>query len=279
MTVQSQSVFETHNDSIQIAYGKEFAAADSTIPYRLVGSYEYLKAIQNINRLTAISSKSEIKVYDALIASQNEFSFYSGIATDYGLVSVDSLPDNERELIESTYKRQSLAWLLALARVEIGATISMYGFSNDPFGQVGMSNFGIREYTEILLDDLTTHLKAVKNDQGFQEAVYVRKPNSDTMAYLRRARLINDLLDKVMLSNNEELVIAAKPYSRGVSDYIKSIAKRIESASKPEWSLSFESTSPEKLAAKSGYSKTIRFVDRQRLTRCQRMTEAIFNNR
>lgn len=233
---------QTTNNSTRVSYGKQFTSTKLTVPYRLTGAYEYLSAIENFNRLAAKSSKREIEVYDSLIASQKELAFYSGLATDYGLQSVDTIPESDRGLVESAYQRKSLAWLLALARVEIGATISMYGDSDDPFSQIGMSKFGIREYQEILLDDLSAHLKALETDKAFQNAVNDRKLGDDTMAYLRRARLINDLLAKVMSSQNQELIAAAEPYVRTINDYIDTIDTRIEKAKRLEFALSVASS-------------------------------------
>lgn len=290
-TVTTTSTTETKKTSAKpsatLVYGKEFAKADRTIPFRLVGSYEYLNAVQNFDELVAISTNDEIKVYDSIIATQQELSFYSGIATDYGLVPISDIPEGDQQLVELAYRRQSLAWLHALARVELGATISMYGSSEAPFDVIGGSNFGQNEFQEIILDDLTFHLKSVQNDQGFQDAMFSTKPNSDTLAYLRRAKLINDLLDKVMLSNNRELIAAAEPYAKGVHNYIAAVSKRIHRALRPDWSLTIygESTSTSTSTSTSSESstetrsterssKSIRFIDRSNLQSCQLALEA-----
>ena len=177
-----------------------------------------------------------------LIAGQKELAFYSGIAFNYSLVQIEKLPAVDRELTESSYKRQSLAYLLALARVEVGATISMYGNSNDPFS-FGSSSFGSQEYLDVLLDDLSAHFKTVEKDEGFQNAAFEKKASSDTLAYLRRAKLINDLLNKVMQSSDSELVAAAESYSRGINEYIDSLTRRIVRATRPDWSFSASASS------------------------------------
>ena len=104
----------------------------------------------------------------------------------------------------------------------------MYGYSQDPFGLFANSRFGRDEYLEILTDDLANHLKTVANDQGFQNAS-MQKLDSDTLAYLRRAKLMNDLLDKIMLTGNSELLAAAEPYSNEVNEYIDRLVKKIRS--------------------------------------------------
>ena len=259
--------------SARTAFGKQFPDSGFSIPYQLVGSYEYIKAIDYINRLARKSTAAEIKVYDSLIASQKEFSFYCGIATDYGLRKIDDLDEDERGLIESTYKRQTLAWLLALARVEVGATVSMYGESDDPFGQIGMSKFGVKEYTEILLDDLSAHLKAMEQDQRFQKATTARRISGETFAYLRRARLVNDLLGKVLLTNNKELIAAAEPYVRSIENYIDRVVRRVEKALRPSFAINSGtegSGSPEIGPELESGSSRIESVsrNRQRLYEC-----------
>ena len=269
---------------------KEFAKSDSTLPFRLVGSYEYLNAIDFIEKLAAMSDAQEISVYDDIIETQRELSFVCGIATDYGLIRVSDLPEAEQSLIESTYKRHSLAWLLALARVEVGATISMYGYSQDPFGVFANSSFGRDEYLEILTDDLTNHLKTVANDQGFQNA-NLQKLDSDTLAYLRRAKLMNDLLDKIMLTGNNELVSAAEPYSNDVNKYIDGLVKRIRSVQRRKITLNpIESFRSESSTTESSTElqtesrqetrfKSIRFINREGLLACQRALEQRYPSR
>ena len=235
MTVTSQTIRETTTTSpAQATLRKEFAKADQTIPYRLVGTYEYLKAIEYFNQLVEASSPNEIKTYDRIIAAQREMAFYSGIATDYGIEKINNLPADEQSLINSTYRRNSLAWLMALAKIEVGATISMYGKSKDPFNAIGIgkTNFGKSEYAEIISDDLATHLKAVAGDPGFQNAMNVQKPNSDTLAYLRRAKLIRDLLNQLHQNGNAEQIAAARPYADKVDQYIDGLERRIKAAEK-----------------------------------------------
>ena len=233
VTVTSQTIRRT-SFGAQATLIKGFAKADQTIPYRIVGTYEYLKAIEKFNQLVELSSHAEIKTYDRIIAAQREMSFYSGIATDYGIGKITHLPADEQSLINSTYRRNSLAWLMALARVEVGATISMYGKSDDPFNTIGQgkTNFGKSEYAEIISDDLASHLKAVAGDPGFQNAMNVQKPNSDTLAYLRRAKLIRDLLDGLYQTGNTEQIAAARPYVDKIELFIDGLERRIKAAEK-----------------------------------------------
>ena len=228
----SETVKVTTSTSIQATLRKEFAKADQSIPYRLVGTYEYLKAIENFDQLVELSSSIEIKTYDRIIAAQREMAFFSGIATDYGIEKISRLPADEQLLINSFYRRNTLAWLLALAKVEVGATISMYGKSDDPFNAIGIgkTNFGKNEYAEIISDDLASHLKAVAGDPGFQNAMNVQKPNSDTLAYLRRAKLIQDLLNGLYQNGNSEQIAAARPYADKIDMFVDGLQRRIKAA-------------------------------------------------
>ena len=65
MTVQSQSeTTVTQTTKIKSLPYLQFAEADDTFPYRLVGSYEYGRSLDNLGELANSSTKEEIEVYD-----------------------------------------------------------------------------------------------------------------------------------------------------------------------------------------------------------------------
>ena len=229
MTVQSQTT-----NSISFF---EFADEDETFPYRIVGSYEYGNSLSSLGELVDSSTPEQIEVYDKLIEMNSEYSFYSGVAS--GLGSDTDLSTTEEESSsddddESGYLKHSLAWMMALARVELGATISMYGDDEDPFGKavaLGGVGFGAEEYLSILVDDAAAHLKAAQADSDYAKALKRTGPvDSTTLNHLRRTQLINDMLVKATSSQVPEVVAVAGPYVEVAQQYVDDMKKKISNA-------------------------------------------------
>ena len=279
MTVQSQTQTNVTRTSktTTLSY-LQFAEADDTFPYRLVGSYEYGRSLDNLGELANSSTQEEIEVYDKLIAMNPEYSFYSGAASELGVgVKLDSLDTSDKEMFDVKYLRQSLAWMMALARSELGATISMYGESKDPFGTavaIGGVGFGSEELLSILVDDLAAHLKAAQRDPGYQAAIDPKeKVDESSLGYFRRTQLINDLLAKVVSSGDPEIAVMAKPYAETSNRYTESMARKIVLATTRVSSTSGSTT---RTTSDTERLTGVRFQDRVNLLQCQRNLERAF---
>ena len=224
MTVSSRNVETETVRGTTVVSSVKFTEADDSFPYRIVGSYEYGNALERFNRLVEQSQPEEIQVYDALIRNNPEYSFVSGVVSNEGVAdSGADQPLNEK------YVRHSLAWMMALARVELGATISMFGESKDPFGAVLRNKYGANEYFEILLDDLAAHLIAAERDQEYQEALKPKKAlDNQTLAYLKRTQLIDDMLTKVISSGKSDVVSRAMPYAQKAQRYVSLLVEKVE---------------------------------------------------
>ena len=192
----------------------DFTAQDDSIPPRIVGSVEYGAALQNFEALVESSTAKEIEVYDRVIQQLPEFVFYSGLES--GLPQPQQAgvqppkaqptkaqpPKAQRSAAAqpvrslSQYKKDTLAWLMALARVEINATRAMYNPGDGAFVSPDQDMFGMDEYFHVLLDDVAVHMQSLKSDADFQEAAkkHLKTANSQTIAYLRRLKLIKSML-------------------------------------------------------------------------------------
>lgn len=246
----------------------EFEEADNTFPYRLVGSYEYGTALTQLGELVQSSTDEQIAVYDKLIQSRPEYSFHSGVAMELGLgARFDSQNAPERKEMDDKYLKHSLAWMMALARVELGATISMYGDTDDPFGAVvgiGGGEFGAKEYLSILLDDLAAHLKAAQMDVDYQKGLSLEeKVDESSLAHLRRTQLISDMLNKVVSSGDPEIISVTGPYAQMAQQMIDQLVEKITVATTSHMMV----TGSNKVDISSG--QHVRFHNRANLTGCQ----------
>ena len=273
MTVKSQKdTVRTTTTETSYTSSLKFGDPDDTFPYRLVGSYEYGTALTQLGDLVETSTPEQIAVYDKLIQSRPEYSFHSGVAMELGLdAQLNSSDSSEREQMEDKYLKHSLAWMMALARVELGATFSMYGDTNDPFGDavvVGGREFGADQYLSILLDDLAAHLKAAHVDMDYQKGLSL-KENVDerSLAHLRRTQLINDMLTKVISSGDSDIIAATGPYAETAQDLIDQLTTKIAIATT---SFAIETASSSSSSTTESSRLTgVRFDNRRNLRACQ----------
>ena len=138
-----------------------------------------------------MSKVEEIKTYNKLLAEQKEYSFFSG-----KFLEADDPYGSNAKGKGKSFRKQSLEWMLALARVELGASIAMYGGVENSFQLVKPESFGVQEYNLLVADDAAAHMNAFSTDEIFKKRV--RKPevvDSDTLAYLRRLKVANDMLE------------------------------------------------------------------------------------
>lgn len=208
MGVQKETTVETE--------AVVFSAADPTIPYRLVGSFEYANAVRDLQRLVEQSSVQEIEVYNEILSKHPELSLYVGMELQ-GLASSDKKPESAREIadFDAQFKKSGLAWMLALAKVELGATLAAYTDSKKPFHEFAPTLFDRGEFTQILLEDCIAHIQSLETESLFQQVMKRRgAANNETLAYLRRIKLIRDMMAVLKKSEMPGLVAKIRPVEK-----------------------------------------------------------------
>ncbi|MCA9144982.1 MAG: hypothetical protein H6823_11145 [Planctomycetaceae bacterium] len=171
---------------------------------RIVGFLEYGMALQSLDRLVATASEKELAVIDEIVKDRDEFVVMTNLASQY-----------ESELLrtpQSNNIRRGLAWVMALARVELGAMRAGFTDVRNPFELVPPSRYEFAEYVEIMVDSARTHYLALGNDPNAH--LYARwnqapiKPGRmptdaqvlterQAIAYARRTVLASQFVDAV----------------------------------------------------------------------------------
>ena len=219
---------------------RDWAPQDDSIPPRIVGTQEYSTAIVYLEKLVGMSSEDEIEVYDKVIAQLPEFVFYSGMTARVEQPKPDA-DSKDKEMAgakpqdgaDNEFKKQSLAWLMALARVELNATRSMYTPGDGAFKISAGTKFGLLEYYHVLLDDVAAHLNAIETDDEFKKVIKksLNEANSDTIAYMRRLKLISSMLIALEQSGDPMIAQKSADYRKTIDDYnSKLLAHAVEGA-------------------------------------------------
>jgi len=200
---------------------RRFEPQDDSIPLRIVGTQEYRLALLNLDKLVANSSADELEVYDRVIGQLPEFVFYSGKAGGVKQPQPVAGANPIKNRAGSEFKKHSLAWAMALARVELNATRSMYIEGDDWFAPNPDQTFGVLEYYHVLLDDAAVHLDALKKDDEFKRAIKKssKLASSKTMAYLRRLKLVDSMLVALEKSGAPLIAERASMFRKEVEEF------------------------------------------------------------
>jgi len=232
---------DTHTTVETSTIRSEWEPQDDSIPPRIVGTQEYATALAYLEKLVDKSSEDEIEVYDKVIAQLPEFVFYSGMTAgvQQPQPAADSKDIQEAEPEDvanavSQFKKQSLAWLMALAKVELNATRSMYVPGNEAFIAKDDAEFGLPEYYHVLLDDVAAHLQAIETDDQFKKAIKksFETATSETVAYMRRLKLISSMLIALEQSGDPMIAQKSTEYRKTIDSYNKTLTAQAVSSAK-----------------------------------------------
>ena len=220
----------TTTENTQVEYVNTFAPADKSIPYRIVGTYEYLQAAELLTRLLALSTEEEHEAYDELLEERPEFAFYNGPSTQLGINRQSIKFDNEenRKQFDDDFKKSGLAWMLALAKVELGATISMYGEAQNPFAVYAPTDFDGVAFVRLIADDVVAHMRSLAREDGLKEVLRTaRRSDTWTLAYLRRIKLIQDMLNVVSAAHDYQADSRIAPLAKELKSLQKKLVRNV----------------------------------------------------
>ena len=203
---------------------------------RLVGSYEYWQALQTLGQLASQSTAEEIAVYDELISERPEFQFHVGLARAYwgpqvgfdaAALRVGQSPNQALALQAEAggTLRSGIGWLMALARIELSASLSAYTKTENPFAFFPVTPYDRQQYEILLFDDALNHLLALSQDPGLPKVAQPNRPaDASSMDYLRRAKLVQDMVQAARKTslNNE---YTEQSWKQGYNKIDKEISK------------------------------------------------------
>lgn len=188
---------------------------------RLVGYLEYSRALALLDLVVSQSSLDEQYIMDDIVRSKPEFTIYTNLSRRVSAspTALDEAPAEEND----TFARKGLAWVMALARVELGAMVAGFSDRADPFRAFPPTPQELPAYKEILLDSARSHYAALQNDPvadffwGYrnrqltlqQRAASRPEVNElQAIAYVRRAVIAGQMVEAVRQGGKGELTPA-----------------------------------------------------------------------
>ncbi len=168
---------------------------DPQAVYRLVGYNEYLQALTNLDQLESSVSEIEWDQLDEYVRRRDEFVVRTGLAAE--------LADPRSAFDDPPQERRGLAWVTALARLELGAMLAGFTDEPRPFERVGPTSFDMAAYKELLLDGARTHYWALQNDTQLDDTARSTRL-MPILSYSRRLVMVRAMLRAAMAAGQHE---------------------------------------------------------------------------
>ena len=167
---------------------------DRTLGQRVVGYYEFAKALEQLADLIDQATDEEIKVFDQVIASRPEFRIYTNLAR--GIENPNSRLKIEPKDAKDDFSRSGLFWLTGLARIEFATTRSIFHGDKSPFLEYAPTNPDEQlVYFELLLDSFKSHYYDTMDSIQLKKVVAMSRngASQEVLAYIRRLALMADM--------------------------------------------------------------------------------------
>lgn len=178
-----------HTTGIRFSQVTGLMADDISTAKRIVGFHEYTKSLGHLDAFLATATPTQIAAANEIVKRRDEFSVYVNLSRLNRQKSTDLAEKPTSE--DDHFQRRGLAWLTAIARVEVQAVLAAFTARKEPFLVFPPLEFDADEYDEVLLDGMRTHFWAFQNDPIWPIELATKTPSSRTLAYLRRLAMLN----------------------------------------------------------------------------------------
>lgn len=193
--------------------------------YRLVGYLEYGRSLYLLDELLDLASAEELKVIEELVAERPEFAVYTNLSRllepQPGALS-EPASDSDVAAPAGKYRQQGLAWITALARVELAAMSAGFDVDDHPFRTFAPSRYEAAQYALMLMDALRTHYWALQRDPLVRDIRNAGLNDVQGLAYFRRVAVAIEMADAL-----ERL--GKGSYSPGQLEQLKSWRREMKS--------------------------------------------------
>lgn len=178
------------------------SAENQSLVYRVVGTLEYISSLRHLDAFLRSATSEELAAAEKLISARPEFTVYTRISNRFrlGTDAQAASPGGGRGAVP----KKGLMWVVALARLEVGAILGTFTTHASPFEVVGPTQWELPAYQELLMDGAQTHVMALANDPNVR-MVEMKLPGTEMLTYIRRLNLARAMLSAAARSNASAL--------------------------------------------------------------------------
>lgn len=171
--------------------------------FRTVGFLEYAQALRRLDVVIRTATPAELEAFDGLVKERDEFAVFTNLSRR--VQNGPSTLAEPAERADDNFQRRGLAWITALARVELGAIAAALTDVADPFGTFGPTAFDFVPYREFLLDGLRTHYWALFADPGLAQVGNAKSFDMRILSYIRRLIVVQTFHQAVVRIGGRDL--------------------------------------------------------------------------
>jgi hypothetical protein len=155
-------------------------------------------ALRTLDEFVRQGTQAELEAADEWVAERPEFTVYTNLSRRVQSAPSTLAPNTQED------RRTGLAWVTALARVELASMYATFTSLDSPYEAVGMTDLDKAAYSALLMDAAQTHVWALANDRNLR-SIAKATPDTLTLAYLRRLGVVRSLLNASARSNGSHL--------------------------------------------------------------------------
>ncbi|MDP7019542.1 MAG: hypothetical protein QGG36_27340 [Pirellulaceae bacterium] len=159
-------------------------------PHRLVGFHEYTRALANLTKLVRACNDRERAALNEIIAERDEFAVFTNLSR---LIQIGATTLDDPVRVGASYERRGLNWMMALARVELGAMLAGFSEHQSPFRASSPTDFEFDAFRDLLRDGVRVHVAAISQDNRVRVLASL-PPSQSSLAYMRRMRIANSMI-------------------------------------------------------------------------------------
>lgn len=209
---------------------------------------EYGNAITLLDQFVRKADVDELAIADEIVSNYDEYQVETNLSrfvrtgTRVG-PGIQSIPPNDSS---DQFRQHGLAWMTALARVELGAMLAGFTSIEKPFHAVPPTAHDRQAYGELLVDGYRTHFQAFQSDPAVKAFRTRGMPFSKVVSYGRRTQMIHAFREAAasMFASTltplqkSELLSQKGEIRRAELAFLYCLAKRNSNNAQERWTIS-----------------------------------------